>query len=58
MVLPRYATGDRQPLPETGADMARRNINARKHARKFSKARRRSKVINSPNFVLRGGIRL
>lgn len=39
--------------------MARRkNISARKHARKFAKARKTTKVINSPRVVMRGGIRL
>lgn len=38
--------------------MARKRMNARKHAKKFAKARRRSKVINSPSQVMRGGIRL
>lgn len=38
--------------------MARKRMNFRKHARKFSKARNRTKAINSPQFVLRGGIRL
>jgi len=38
--------------------MKRRNISGRKHARKFTKSRRSSKAINSPSFVMRGGIRL
>lgn len=39
--------------------MARRQrISARKHGKKFAKARRKTKVINSPSMVLRGGIRL
>ena len=38
--------------------MARRNISPRKHARKFSKASKRRKAINSPNTMMRGGRRL
>lgn len=38
--------------------MARRRISARKHGKKFAKARKRTKVINSPKVVMRGGIRL
>lgn len=38
--------------------MARRNISARKHGRKFNKAKRRSRAINTPSHVMRGGFRL
>lgn len=38
--------------------MARRNISGKKHARKFSKARRKSRSINSPQVIMRGGFRL
>lgn len=39
--------------------MARRTrMSARKHGRKFAKARKTTKVINSPRVVMRGGIRL
>lgn len=38
--------------------MARKRITPRKHARKFSKIRKKTKAINSPAFVMRGGIRL
>lgn len=39
--------------------MARRTrISARKHARKFQKARKKSRAINSTSVVMRGGIRL
>lgn len=38
--------------------MRRRNISPRKHARKHRRAERRGKAINSPGFIMRGGIRL
>lgn len=38
--------------------MKRRNMSPRKHARRFTKARRQTKAINSPAFIMRGGIRL
>jgi len=36
----------------------RRGMSGRKHGRKFNKSRNRQKAINSPAFVMRGGIRL
>lgn len=38
--------------------MRRRNISGKKHGRKFNNARKRTRKINSPAFVMRGGIRL
>lgn len=38
--------------------MARKRMNARTHGKKFGKARKRTRAINSPTFVMRGGIRL
>jgi len=38
--------------------MARRNMSARKHGKKFQKGRNKSRAINSPGTVMRGGIRL
>jgi len=38
--------------------MARKSMSYKQHAKKFSRARKRSKVINSPSVVMRGGIRL
>lgn len=38
--------------------MARRNISARKHGKKFARARSKTRIINSPRVVMRGGIRL
>ncbi len=38
--------------------MARKSISFKQHARKHSKARNRTKAMNSPAFVLRGGRRL
>lgn len=38
--------------------MRRRNISPRRHARKHNRLNRRSKAINSPGFIMRGGIRL
>lgn len=38
--------------------MKRYPLSGKKHARKFGKARARHKAINSPAFVMRGGIRL
>lgn len=35
----------------------RRNISGKKHARKFNKARRRTKAINNPRGMARGGFR-
>lgn len=36
----------------------RRPVNARKHARKFNKGARRTRAINRPRQIMRGGIRL
>ncbi|QXP07995.1 MAG: hypothetical protein [Arizlama microvirus] len=38
--------------------MKRRRLSARSHARKHNRTSRRSKAINSPAFIMRGGIRL
>jgi len=38
--------------------MARRNISSRRHGKKFARARRRTRAINTPSHVMRGGIRL
>jgi len=39
--------------------MARRTrLSPKRHARKFNKLRNKTKVINSPSVVMRGGIRL
>lgn len=38
--------------------MRRQRLSGRKHGRKFQRARNRTKAINSPAFVMRGGIRL
>lgn len=38
--------------------MARRHISGRKHARTFNRNRRRTRAINSPTHVMRGGFRL
>lgn len=38
--------------------MARKRISGRSYAKKFGRARRKSRAINSPNHILRGGIRL
>jgi len=35
----------------------RRNISGKKHARKFNKVRRRTKAINNPGHIARGGFR-
>lgn len=38
--------------------MARRNITFKKHRRSFASKRRKTRAINTPNTVMRGGIRL
>lgn len=38
--------------------MKRRSMSGKKHGRRFNKARNRTRSINSPNHVMRGGIRL
>lgn len=38
--------------------MARYNISARKHGKRFNKNRNKTKRINAPSQVMRGGIRL
>lgn len=38
--------------------MARRKISGRRHGKKFGRARNRTRAINTPNHVMRGGIRL
>lgn len=38
--------------------MKRRRMSSKKHGRRFAKARNRTRAINSPNFQMRGGIRL
>lgn len=39
--------------------MARRTkMSGRKYGKKFAKARKHTRAINSPAFVMRGGIRL
>lgn len=38
--------------------MRRRNISAKKHARKFNKARSTTRAVNNPSNYLRGGRRL
>ncbi|QXP08146.1 MAG: hypothetical protein [Arizlama microvirus] len=35
----------------------RRNISGKKHARKFNKAHRRTKAVNRPGSMARGGFR-
>jgi len=42
----------------SGEYMARRNISAKRHGRKFNKAKNKTRKINTPNHVMRGGIRL
>jgi len=37
--------------------MARRNISGGKYKRKFNSARRKSKKVNSPSMIMRGGFR-
>lgn len=34
------------------------NMSGKKHARKFTKARKRTRAINSPQKIMRGGFRL
>lgn len=36
----------------------RRKVSARKFSKKFNRARRKTRAINSPNSIMRGGIRL
>jgi len=36
----------------------RRNISGKRHSRKFNKARRKTRAINSPQHIMRGGFRL
>jgi len=38
--------------------MKRRHMSGRKHGKRFNRARNRTRAINSPTFVMRGGIRL
>lgn len=38
--------------------MRRRNISGKRHGQSFAKARRKTRAINSPSFIMRGGIRL
>lgn len=38
--------------------MARFRMSAKKHSRKFAKAKRKTRAINSPSHVMRGGRRL
>lgn len=38
--------------------MARKSMGRRSFGKKFGKARRKSRAINSSSFILRGGIRL
>jgi len=38
--------------------MKRRHISGKRHGRSFNKKRNRTRAINSPAFVMRGGIRL
>lgn len=38
--------------------MKRRKMSGRSHSRKHNRAARRYKAINSPAFIMRGGIRL
>lgn len=38
--------------------MARRTISARRHSKKFQRARRKTKAVNAPMFHMRGGLRL
>lgn len=38
--------------------MKRRKMSPRRHGRKFQRARNNTRAINSPNFQMRGGIRL
>lgn len=38
--------------------MKRRRLSARKHSNKHNRAAKRYKAINSPAFIMRGGIRL
>jgi len=38
--------------------MRRRKLSGRKHGRRFQRARNKTRAINSPAFVMRGGIRL
>lgn len=38
--------------------MARRNISYRKHKKRFNRAQRNKRAINTPLVVPRGGIRL
>lgn len=54
----RVHSSGSQPLPLEITDMARRNMSARKHGRKFGRARNKTRRINTPSHVMRGGIRL
>lgn len=38
--------------------MKRRHVSGKRYARKHNRATRRYKAINSPAFIMRGGIRL
>lgn len=38
--------------------MRRSKLSGRRHGRKFQRARNKTRAINSPAFVMRGGIRL
>lgn len=38
--------------------MRRNKIGGRRHARSFQKKRNKTRAINSPTMVMRGGIRL
>jgi hypothetical protein len=38
--------------------MKRRPLSGKRHGRKFAKIARRTRAINSPSHVMRGGIRL
>lgn len=45
-------------FPHGVTAMARKNIRARRHARKFAKGARRTRRINQPSHIMRGGFRL
>jgi len=57
-MVPTGTIRERQLLPLKESDMARRNISGRKHGKKFARARRKTKAVNSPQHIMRGGFRL
>lgn len=59
--LPGYKGKARKnafPSLQPEKSMKRRRISGKHHSRKHNRAARRYKAINSPAFIMRGGIRL